>query len=113
MTDQALYLLGGVCISALLTFALRAFPFTLMHFARRHQRLFCFLGKVMPPGMMVILAVYATMSLAWGSAKSAAVSAVALLTVIILEYRRRQPLLSIGVGLLIYVVGQSFLASLN
>ncbi|MBV7434358.1 AzlD domain-containing protein [Cardiobacteriaceae bacterium TAE3-ERU3] len=111
MSDQHIYLLGGIFISAALTFALRAFPFALMRVAQRHDRLFRFLGRVMPPGMMVILAIYAAVSLRWSGAGQAGVSIVALLVVMVLEHIKRQPLLSIGVGLAVYITGQSLLAN--
>lgn len=111
MSEQDIYLLGGIFISAMLTFALRAFPFALMRVAQRHHHLFRFLGRVMPPGMMVILATYAAVSLRWSGTGPAGVSIVALLVVVILEHCKRQPLLSIGVGLIVYVGGQSVQAN--
>lgn len=110
MSEQQGYLLGGIAIAALITFALRAFPFALMKVAQRYDRVFRFLGRVMPPGMMVILAVYAAASLRWADAAQAGVSAIALLVVVLCEHLRRQPLLSISAGLAVYVLGQSLLA---
>lgn len=111
MAEQHIYLLGGILIAAVLTFALRAFPFALMRMAQRYDRLFRFLGRVMPPGMMVILAVYASVSLQWHNRWESLVSIFALLVVLILEHVKRQPLLSIGAGLMVYVAGQSLLAA--
>ena len=111
MTEHHIYLLGGILISAALTFALRAFPFALMRLTQRHDRLFRFLGRVMPPGMMVILAIYSSVSLHWSGSGQAGVSLLALLVVMVLEHIKRQPLLSISAGLAVYVGGQSMLAN--
>ncbi|UJF25055.1 AzlD domain-containing protein [Suttonella sp. R2A3] len=110
MSESSLYLLAGIVISASLTFVLRAFPFALMRVAKRYDGIFRFLGQVMPPGMMVILALYAALSLKWSQPAQGSISALALLLVVLVEHRTRQPLLSIGVGLAVYVAGQSVLA---
>ena len=100
----------AVLVSSLITLALRAFPVILTRVARRHDALFTWLGRVMPPGVMAILAVYAASTLKWQPASAAAVSALALLSVIVLEHRWRNPVLSIVGGMSLYIAGQSLLA---
>lgn len=104
------YILAAIFVSAAATFALRALPFVLMKYVRRYQRLFAFLSAVMPAGIMAILSLYCLASLHWGNLAQAAVSFAACSVLIILEHYRRQPVLSICVGLGIYVLGQSLLA---
>ena len=102
------YLISAIILAALITVALRAFPFALIKIARRHERLFAFLGAVMPPGIMAILAIYAIATLRW-QAHQAWVSIAALAILVFLEHRLRQPVISLCVALAVNVGGQSLL----
>ena len=108
---NSVYLISAIVIAALITLALRAFPFVLIKAARRHERLFAYLGAVMPPGIMAILALYAISTLQW-QGHSAWISLMALIVLIALEHRLRQPVISLCVALAVYVIGQSLLAVL-
>ena len=101
---------AAVLVSALITVALRAFPFLLARIARRYDTTFAWLGRVMPPGVMTILALYAASTLKWQPASAAAVSALALIAVIALEHRWRNPVISVLGGMSLYIAGQSLLA---
>ena len=101
---------AAVLVSALITFALRAFPFLLARIARRYGATFAWLGRVMPPGVMTILALYAASTLKWQPASAAAISALALIAVIALEHRWRNPVISVLGGMSLYIAGQSLLA---
>ena len=101
---------AAVLVSALITLGLRAFPFLLARIARRYDTTFVWLGHVMPPGVMTILALYAASTLKWQPAGAAAVSALALITVIALEHRWRNPVISVLGGMSLYIAGQSLLA---
>lgn len=105
---QDYYLLGAILLSAAITVMLRAFPFVLVKIARRYQTVFAFLGVVMPPGIMAILAVYGIIHLRWQGAQ-AAISIAALAVLVLLEHRLRQPVISLCVALAVYVIGQSLL----
>ena len=98
---------AAVLVSALITLGLRAFPFLLARIARRYDTTFAWLGRVMPPGVMTILALYAASTLKWQPASAAAVSALA---VIALEHRWRNPVISVLGGMSLYIAGQSLLA---
>lgn len=104
------HLIAAIVITGLITLALRAFPFVLMKAARRHEALFAFLGAVMPPGIMAILAIYGITTLKWQQ-QSAWVSAISLILLVILEHRLRQPVISLCSALAVYVLGQSLIAS--
>lgn len=103
------YITAAVCICALITVLLRAFPFLLVKAARRYAALFAWLGEAMPPAMMAVLAVYAVSTLQWRGAQ-AAVSAIALILLIVLGHRLRRPLISLSAALAVYVIGQSLMA---
>lgn len=105
------YLIAAILIAAIATFALRAFPFALIKLARRQKRLFAYLSAVMPPSIMAILSMYCIVSLRWASPAQTAVSLSALAVLIILEHRKRQPVLSICSALIVYVTGQSLIGA--
>lgn len=102
-------ILAAIAVSAAATFALRALPFVLLKYAKRYQKLFAFLGNVMPLGMMMILSLYCLAGLYWSSWAQAGVSFLACAAVLFLQHVRRQAVLSICCGLAVYVVGQSLL----
>ena len=95
---------AAVLVSALITLALRAFPFLLARIARRYDTTFAWLGRVMPPGVMTILALYADL-MALGLS-----IVFALIAVIALEHRWRNPVISVLGGMSLYIAGQSLLA---
>lgn len=102
---------AAVLVSALITAALRAFPFLLARIARRYDSTFAWLGRVMPPGVMTILALYAASTLKWQPASAAIVSAVSIIAVLALEHRWHNPVLSVVGGMSLYIAGQSLLAA--
>ncbi|MDO5091385.1 MAG: AzlD domain-containing protein [Cardiobacteriaceae bacterium] len=102
------YVIAAIAVCAVITIALRAFPFVLVKVAHRRQALFAFLGAVMPPGIMAILAIYGITTLQWQGAQ-AVVSAVALVVLVLLEHRLRRPVISLCSALALYVAGQSLL----
>lgn len=102
-------IIAAIAVSAAATFALRALPFVLLKYAKRYQKLFAFLGNVMPPGMMMILSLYCLAGLYWSSWAQAGISFLACATVLLLQHVRRQAVLSICCGLAVYVIGQSLL----
>lgn len=67
-------IIAAIAVSAVATFALRALPFVLLKYAKCYQKLFAFLGNVMPPGMMMILSLYCLAGLYWNSWTQAGVS---------------------------------------
>ena len=83
---------------------------TIDRIARRYDTTFAWLGRVMPPGVMTILALYAASTLKWQPASTAAISALALIAVIALEHRWRNPVISVLGGMSLYIAGQSLLA---
>lgn len=102
-------IIAAIAVSAVATFALRALPFVLLKYAKCYQKLFAFLGNVMPPGMMMILSLYCLAGLYWNSWTQAGVSFLACATVVLLQHVCRQAVLSICCGLAVYVIGQSLL----
>ena len=101
---------AAVLVSAIITFALRAFPFLLARIARRYDTTFAWLGRGMAPGVMTILARYPARTRKRQTATAAPRSARALIAVIALEHRWRNPVISVLGGMSLYIAGQSLLA---
>ncbi|MFI0733483.1 branched-chain amino acid transporter permease [Streptomyces sp. NPDC021225] len=96
-----LYVLPAVALSAAVTWALRALPFTLLaplHASRTIQ----YLSTRMPAGVMVILLVYCLRDVPM-SASGAVAPLVALTATVGLHLWRRSALLSILTGTAAYV----------
>jgi len=96
------YIWGVILVSALATFATRALPFLVLGRYTQHP-LLKFLGRYLPPVMMVLLVIYATASLAVDLPGLAQVL-LATLSVALLQWYFKNPLLSIFIGSLVYAL---------
>jgi branched-subunit amino acid transport protein AzlD len=94
------YIWGVILVGSLATFATRALPFVVLGRYAQHP-LLRFLGRYLPPVLMVLLVVYATADLAQ-SLPSAAIVALSTLSVALLQWRFKNPLISIFAGSLVY-----------
>ncbi|MFE0459651.1 branched-chain amino acid transporter permease [Kitasatospora sp. NPDC058965] len=94
---DARYLFAAVAVSAAVTWALRALPFTALA-PLRASRTVQYLGARMPAGVMVILLVYCLRDLPLGSPAHAAAPLIALAVTVGLHLWRRNALLSILTG---------------
>ena len=94
------YLFGAVMIMAVVTLALRAFPFLLFG-GRKPPELVLYFGRVVSPGAIAMLVVYCFNSvdpLVWPCAVPASAA------VVILHLKLRNPLLSIIAGTVLYMI---------
>lgn len=96
------YIWGVILVGTLATFATRALPFVVLGRYAQHP-LLRFLGRYLPPVLMVLLVVYATADLAQ-SLPSAAIVSLATLSVALLQWRFKNPLISIFAGSLVYAL---------
>ena len=87
------YIWGLVLVGMLATFATRAMPFILLGKYAQH-RLLKFLGRFLPPVMMVLLVVYATGSMA-SDLSTGAILGVSAICVALIQWFFANPLLSI------------------
>ncbi len=101
--SNTVYLIAVIVGMALVTFALRALPFAAGRWLRRH-RIVHKLGNNLPLAIMVLLVVHT----AWGHARARGgvpwLEALAIAVVIALQWRLRQPLVSIAAGTALYAV---------
>ncbi|MBM7456658.1 branched-subunit amino acid transport protein AzlD [Oceanisphaera litoralis] len=95
------YLLAALIMAAV-TFGLRAFPFVARGFIAHHRRIQV-LGRRLPVAMMVLLTLYAMGVHNWSSPADGRAQMMAVAVVAVLQWWRRQALLSILAGTLVYM----------
>lgn len=96
------YIWGVILVGTSATFATRALPFVLLGRFAQHP-LLRFLGRYLPPVMMVLLVVYATADLISTSATLGSVL-MSTLCVALLQWTLKNPLISIFAGSLLYAL---------
>ena len=95
--------LFAVVISAFVTFALRLLPFVL--FSRRETpKAISYLGKVLPSAVIAMLVVYCLKGVSFGSAKGFVPEMIASLVVAGLQLWKKNSILSIFIGTIVYMV---------
>lgn len=93
-----------ILVVALTTFATRVFPFLVFPKGREIPKTIQYLGKVLTPaviGMLVVYCLKNTNPMAWPFGIPEAIS---VITVAVLHVWKRNNLLSIGVGTVLYMV---------
>ena len=95
------YLISALIMAAV-TFGLRAFPFVARGFIAHHRRI-QILGRRLPVAMMVLLTLYAMNVHNWSQPSDGYAQIIAVVVVAVLQLWRRQALLSILSGTLVYM----------
>ena len=95
------YLIAALIMGAV-TFGLRAFPFVARGVIAHHKRI-QILGRRLPVGMMVLLTLYAMNVHNWNQPSDGYAQLLAVAVVAALQLWRRQALLSILSGTLVYM----------
>ncbi len=93
-----------ILLVALTTLATRAIPFILFPEGKKIPKAVEYLGKVLPPAVIGMLVVYCFKSADVTSAPFGLPELIAGLTVVLLHIWKRNNLLSIGVGTILYMV---------
>ena len=101
--NEHIYPVAAVAVIALITFALRAFPFLL--FGRRPlPKIILYLGKVLPPAIMTILVIYCLRSTDFTHFPFGLAEVAASFLVVILQIIKKNMYLSIIAGTVCYMV---------
>ena len=100
--DQSLYLISFIALAALATVVTRALPFL---FLARHSQhpLLEYLGRYLPPVLMVLLVVYAVSDLPMVNHQWV-ISLGSLMAVAVIQWFSKNALLSIALGSLLYMI---------
>ena len=94
----------SVLVMAFITAALRCGPFLLFGGRRETPRVITYLGKVLPYAIMGMLVVYCMKDVDFSGVRTALPPVIASLAVVGLHVWRRNTLLSIVVGTVLYMV---------
>lgn len=97
------YVLTALVAMAVITAALRALPFVAGRWLRRHSMVQK-LGKNLPLSIMVLLLAHALVGSAHENPAGVWQELLAVATVVVLQWRTRQTLLSIICGTVVYVL---------
>jgi branched-subunit amino acid transport protein AzlD len=101
------YLIGVIAAMGLITFALRALPFVAAQWLQKHP-LVHKLGQFLPLAIMTLLLVHSATGAAREHASGPWPELLAVALVVVLQWRRRNALLSIVVGTGVYVLLRNF-----
>ncbi|MBR5203004.1 MAG: AzlD domain-containing protein [Clostridia bacterium] len=93
-----------IVLVALTTLATRAIPFILFPEGKKIPKAVEYLGKVLPPAVIGMLVVYCFKSVNLISLPFGLPEFIAGLTVVVLHVWKRNNLLSIGVGTILYMI---------
>ena len=93
-----------ILLVALTTFATRAIPFILFPEGKKSPKAVQYLGKVLPPAVIGMLVVYCFKGMEITSAPFGLPELIAGAVVVLLHVWKRNNLLSIGAGTILYMV---------
>lgn len=97
-------LVGAIALMTVITLLTRAFPFLVYSHGRRPSPLVLYLGRVLPPAIIALLVVYCLKDIDFSQGGRGIPEALACLTVVLLQRWRKNAMLSIGLGTVLYMV---------
>ena len=100
--NNTVYLIAVIAVIAIVTWALRAFPFLLFG-NRPLPKMIHYLGKVLPPAIMTVLVIYCLRDTSIGQFPYGVPELVACILIVILQVFRKNMYLSIIVGTAFYM----------
>lgn len=101
---SSFYIIIALFIMTAVTFGLRLAPFVLFSTKGKTPELIQYLGKVMPPAMIAMLIVYSVRHINLLHFPSGIAELIALSAVVLLHLWRRQYILSIIGGTVVYMI---------
>lgn len=101
--NNALYSIAAIGVIAVVTWALRAFPFLLFG-NKPLPKVVRYLGKALPPAIMTVLVIYCLRDTAFSRAPHGIPELAASALVVILQLVRKNMYLSIIAGTVCYMV---------
>ena len=98
---QTLIIIGMVTIGTMIT---RFLPFVIFQGTKLNNSYISYLGQVLPHAAVGLLVVYCLKSVNFKSPTYGIPTALAIICMTMLHYSKENPLLSIGIGTVIYMV---------
>lgn len=99
-----LHSIGIITVAAIVTLFIRAIPFVVFGGKREVPATVTYLGKVLPPAIMVILVIYCVKSINLFSGSHGIPELLSIAVVAGLHIWKKNTLLSIAVGTVLYMV---------
>lgn len=96
--------IGIILVVAICTFATRALPFLIFGGKKEVSPVIQYLGKVLPPAIMIILVVYCLKGVDFFTGSRGIPELVAIAVVALLHIWKKNTLLSIGAGTILYML---------
>lgn len=96
--------IAAIAVMAAVTFLTRALPFLLFGRGSRAPRVVLYLGRYLPPAVIAMLIVYCLRDVSFASASGWAPALIASVTVVALHLWKKNNLLSILGGTVLYMV---------
>lgn len=93
-----------IAVAAIVTLIIRAVPFVAFGGKKEVPSTITYLGKVLPPAIMVILVIYCVKGINLFSGSHGIPELLSIVVVALLHVWKRNTLLSIGVGTILYMV---------
>lgn len=93
----------AIAVICAITLCTRAFPFLFFSGGRKPSAFVLYLGRVLPPAIIVLLVVYSLKDVALLAPPYAVPETIACLLVLLLQQWKRNAMLSIGLGTLAYM----------
>lgn len=107
MTDT--FAISTIAVCALVTAALRFLPFLIFGENRKTPPVITYLGRVLPFSIMGMLVVYCLKDMTFSAAPFGIPEIIGCATVAGLHIRKRNTLLSIGIGTVVYMLLVQFI----
>ena len=102
--NPTVYAIAAIAVMAVVTFLTRALPFLLFGRGDNPPRIILYLGRVLPPAIIAMLIVYCLRGVSFGRPADWAPALIASAVVVALHLWRKNNMLSIVGGTILYMV---------
>ena len=99
-----LHAVAAIAVMAVVTFLTRALPFLLFDRGEAPPKIILYLGRVLPPAVIAMLIVYCLRGVSFAAPAGWAPQLIAVLAVVVLHVWKKNNLLSIFGGTILYMV---------
>lgn len=104
MSERVTYAVAAIAVMAVVTFLTRALPFILFGRGDEPPRIILYLGRVLPPAVIAMLIIYCLRGVSFAAAADWAPALIASAAVVILHVWRKNNMLSIVGGTILYMI---------
>lgn len=103
------YSIIAIAVAAICTFATRLVPFALFGGKKEVPAVITYLGKVLPPAIIATLIIYCVRSVDFTASPHGAAEIIAIVVTALLHIWKKNTLISIGGGTILYMILVQFI----